>query len=72
MAEGHPIPSIKWYKNSILIPLNLAHLYLVPTDSPHTTKYTCEGKNTAGNMTNTARASIVVIVDSKLLLCCIL
>ena len=65
MAEGNPIPTIKWYKNDTLIPQQLGHLFLVPTDFPHTTKYTCEGTNNAGNMWNSARASIVVIVESK-------
>ena len=68
MAEGNPIPVIKWYNNNAAVPQKLGHLYLVPTDSPHTTKYTCEGTNNAGNMKNTARASVVVIVESKM--CC--
>jgi len=65
MAEGHPIPTIKWYKNNTLIPQQLGQLFLVPTDFLHTTKHTCEGTNNAGNMRNSASASIVVIVESK-------
>ena len=65
IAEGRPIPTIQWYKNNVLIPEQTSQLYLVPTDSPHTTKYTCEGTNNAGNIKNTARASITVMVESK-------
>ena len=64
VAKGHPYPTIKWYQNDFLIPQQ-SQLLLVPTDFPHTTKYTCEGTNNAGNMRNNARASIVVIVESK-------
>jgi len=64
IAEGHPVPTIKWYKNNTGIPQQTSQLYLVPTDSPHTTKYTCEGANNAGNMKNTAQATVVVKVES--------
>ena len=48
------------------IPQQLGPLYLVPSDSPHTTKYTCEGTNYAGNMKNTASASVIVVVESEI------
>ncbi|XP_065904619.1 basement membrane-specific heparan sulfate proteoglycan core protein-like isoform X2 [Dysidea avara] len=63
IAEGRPIPTIKWYKNNFLIPEQTSQLYLVPTDSPHSTKYTCEGINNAGNVKNTASASVTVKVE---------
>jgi len=66
IAEGRPIPTIKWYKNNTAIPQQLGPLYPVPTDSPHTTKYTCEGTNYAGNMKNTASASVIVVVESEI------
>jgi len=66
IAKGQPIPTIKWYKNNTLILQQLGPLYPVPTDSPHITKYTCEGTNNAGNMKNTASASIIVEVEGTI------
>ena len=62
IAEGLPVPTIQWYKNNIPISQQSSELYLVSTDSPGTTVYTCVGKNNAGNMENTASANITVIV----------
>ena len=64
IAEGFPIPTIKWYKNHILIPQQISQVYLASTDTPGTTVYTCEGENNAGNMKNKAHANITVIVES--------
>ena len=64
IAEGFPIPTVQWYKNHALIPQYSSQVYLASTNTPSTTVYTCEGKNNAGNMQNTARASITVIVKS--------
>ncbi|XP_065903803.1 basement membrane-specific heparan sulfate proteoglycan core protein-like [Dysidea avara] len=66
IAEGHPIPTIKWYKNNTIIPQHLGPLYPVPTNSPHTTKYTCVGTNNAGNMKNTDSASVIVVVENEI------
>ena len=65
IVEGLPIPTIQWYKNDIPIPQESSQLYLVSTDAPSTTVYTCEGKNGAGNMENIVHANITVIVKSK-------
>ena len=62
IAEGFPIPTIKWYKNHTLIPEQTSQVYLASTDTPGTTVYTCEGENNAGNMKNKAHANITVIV----------
>ena len=64
IAKGFPIPTIQWYKNNTLIPQQSSSLYLVSTDTPGTTVYTCEGKNNAGNMQNIARANAIVLVKS--------
>ena len=64
IVKGFPIPTIQWYKNSVEIPGQTLPFYLVSTSFPHTTMYTCEGKNNAGNMKNIARANITVNVKS--------
>ena len=64
IAEGLPIPTIKWYKNHTLIPQQISQVYLASTDTIGTTVYTCEGENNAGNMKNKAHANITVIVES--------
>ena len=64
-AEGFPIPTIQWYKNNVPILQKPPQSYLAAsTNTPGTTVYTCEGKNNAGNMKNTANANITVIVKS--------
>ena len=65
MAKGFPIPTIQWYENNTPIPQQPSPL--ASTDTPGTTIYTCEGKNKAGNMQNTARANVTVVVKSMLL-----
>ena len=62
IAEGFPIPTIRWYKNNVLIPRQSSPFYLVSTNVPLTTVYTCEGRNNAGNMRNIARANITIII----------
>ena len=64
IAEGFPIPTIKWYKNHTVIPEQTSQVYLASTDTPGSTVYTCEGENNAGNMKNKAHANITVIVES--------
>ena len=64
IAEGFPVPTIQWYKNSIPIPQGSSELYLASTDVPSTTVYSCEGRNKAGNTENTASANITVTVKS--------
>ena len=64
IAKGLPTPTIRWYENNILIPRQSSPLYVALTDTPKVTVYTCEAKNNAGNMENTARTSISVTVTS--------
>ena len=61
-AKGLPIPEILWYEGNVPIHQPLPQLYLVPTKFPHTSNYTCAATNNAGNKTNQASASILVIV----------
>ena len=64
IAKGLPTPTIQWYENNILIAQQSSPLYLALTNIPKSTLYTCEAKNNAGNMENTARESITVVVKS--------
>ena len=65
IAKGLPTPTIQWYENNTLIPQQTAILHKVLTDTPHVTLYSCEAKNNAGNIDNTAHANITVTVESK-------
>ena len=62
IAEGFPIPTIQWYENNTLIPRQSSPFHLASTNAVGTTLYTCEGKNSAGNMINIARKNIIVVV----------
>ena len=67
-AAGKPIPTVQWYKGSFPfnpIPSYFQQVLLVPTDTPHTTVYTCVGINYAGNKKHTRFANITVIVEGK-------
>ena len=68
-AEGIPTPTVQWYSNGVLLlhPLQQTHqqLYLVPTDSPHTTVYTCIGRNSFKGVNHVSQANVTVIVESK-------
>ena len=58
----------QWHSNGVpLHPLQQPYqqLYLVPTDSPHTTVYTCMGRNRIGRVDHVAQANVTVIVESK-------
>ena len=61
IVEGLPA-TLQWYENNTLIPQQISTLYEVPVNTPHVTLYSCEARNNAGNMENTARANITVIV----------
>ena len=67
-AEGFPTPTVQWYSNGVLLhPLQQPYqqLYLVPTDSPHTTVYTCIGRNRFKGIDHFSQANVTVIVESK-------
>ena len=65
IAEGLPTPTIQWYENGVLIPEQTLVSHEVITNTLHTTLYSCEAKNNAGNMENKANANITVTVESK-------
>ena len=61
-AQGLPNPTVQWYKGSqpVILKANaLLQLLNVPTQSPHTTVYTCIGRNRIG----TTPANVTVIVE---------
>lgn len=61
-AKGLPVPEILWHKNNTPISQPLPQTYLVPTESPHTTNYTCVATNNAGGKQRQASASIIVMI----------
>ena len=70
-AYGQPVPTVQWYSNNIpAIPIAqlFQQLYSVPTDSPHTTVYTCVGRNSAGNMPRKREKSVTVTVQGRLIM----
>ena len=74
-AEGLPTPTVQWYSNDVpLHPLQQPYqqLYLVPTDSPHTTVYSCIGRNNIRDLDLFARANVTVIVEGKQSLCIVI
>ena len=63
-----PTPTVQWFSNDVpLHPLQQPYqqLYLVPTDSPHTTVYNCIGRNNIRGVDHVAQANVTVIVESK-------
>ena len=69
VAEGRPTPTVQWYKSDTAVtPISSLinpQVFIAPTDTPHTTNYTCKGINYAGNRTHINSATITVIVQSK-------
>ena len=69
-ARGEPIPTVQWYKGGVSFnpnPVYSQPALLVPTDTPHTTVYTCVGINYAGNKKHTRFTNVTVIVNGKLI-----
>ena len=67
-ASGKPIPTVQWYKDVFPItPLSstFQQVLLVPTNTPHTTVYTCVAINYAGGEKHVGLANITVIVRGK-------
>ena len=47
-ATGKPVPQVQWYKdNTTVNPISSSfqQVFIVPTNMPHTTVYTCKGTN---------------------------
>ena len=67
-AIGKPIPRVQWYKDDTAVnPISSSfqQAFIVPTNMPHTTVYTCKGTNYIESMKHTRSASITVIVKGK-------
>ena len=67
-ASGKPIPTVQWYKDNLAVnPVAtlFQQVFLVPTDAPHTTVYTCVGRNYAGGKKHMGSANITVIVKGE-------
>ena len=65
-AEGLPIPTVQWYGDGVPVhPLQELYqqIFLVPTDTPRTTVYTCIGKNRAKDVEHVAQANVTVVVE---------
>ena len=72
-AIGKPIPRVQWYKDDTTVnPISSSFLqpFIVPTDIPHTTVYTCKGTNYIENVKYTRSASITVIVKGNVIHYC--
>ena len=69
-AIGKPIPRVQWYKDDTTvnsISSSFQQSFIVPTNMPHTTVYTCKGINYIGNMRS---ANITVIVKGNMIQTC--
>jgi len=65
-ADGKPIPTVQWFsgrREANDIAQLFQQLYLVPTNIPGTRVYTCKGSNNAGNIKQSAKKSITVVVE---------
>ena len=68
-VKGYPIPVVQWHSKGIPVhPLSQPYqqIYLVPTDSPHTTTYTCVGTTFEHG---SQEINVTVIVESEQLKC---
>ena len=66
--KGVPTPQLQWHSEGF--PLNpeserYQQIYVVPTDSPHTTTYTCVGVTFFQTTTSELRVNVTVIVEGK-------
>ena len=66
--KGVPTPTLQWHSEGF--PLNpyydrYQQIYVVPTDSPHTSTYTCVGVTFFQTTTSELRVNVTVIVEGK-------
>ena len=68
-VKGFPLPNVQWHSQGIPVhPLSEPYqqIYLVPTDSPHTTTYTCVGTYfKRGFGVREINVTVTVIVESE-------
>ena len=71
-VKGFPIPEVQWHSESFLVyppPQAYQQVYLVPTDSPHETTYTCVGTTyKQGVKVRELRINVTVIVHGMYIL----
>ena len=66
--SGVPIPRIQWHSEDFpVIPTQNIYqqVFVVPTDSPHTTTYTCVGAPPNYYKISEVRVNVTVIVEGK-------
>ena len=69
-AIGKPIPRVQWYKDDTTVnPISSSfqQTFIVPTNMPHTTVYTCKGTNYIENVKYARSASITVVVKGNMI-----
>jgi len=67
-AKGEPTTTVQWYQGEHPVKDDAElseQVYYVPTDSPHTTTYTCLAQNNASGAIRTVAANIIVIVQRE-------
>ena len=67
-AIGKPIPRVQWYKDDTPVnPISspFQQPFIVPTNMPHTTVYTCKGTNYIENVKYARSANITVIAKGN-------
>ena len=66
-ATGRPSPLVQWCKDGTQVTCRSSRLdqsfYVVLTDVPHTTTYTCKAMNYVANVKCSRSANITVIVN---------
>ena len=70
-VKGVPIPEVLWHSEGFPVhpfPSFYQQVYVVPTDSPHTTTYTCAETRyfSRGEVISELRVNVTVIVEGKL------
>ena len=67
-VKGVPVPEVQWYSDGLPVyptPQAYQQIYVVPTNSPHTTTYTCLGTTySEGVIVNELKVNITVTVES--------
>ena len=68
IAPGRPIPNVQWFENDGAVtplPSPYQQTFIIPTNTPRTTVYTCKAINYLRNRKCMRSASVTVVVESK-------
>ena len=68
-ATAKPPPRVQWYKDNTIVTLissSFQQTFIIPTNMPHTTVYTCKGTNYIKNVKYTRSVNITVIVKGNM------